>query len=135
MKFAKNHSETTLNCRYYKDTGGGLKDKAEEYIKEEKKKNPSKIHYIISAAKNFPGKFLLSYLPRARVKHEYVTVTPEGFRFRQQMFDSVTSLFKWFKEHFRDPIPGGTPSTPRIGGSATNRTPYQGKVRLLVLVM
>lgn len=40
------------------------------------------------------------------------------------MFDSVGSLFKWFKEHFRDPIPGGaTPGTPRPGhnafGSAT----------------
>lgn len=112
--------------RYYKDTSGGHKDKAEEYIKDEKKKNPSKIHYVVSAAKNFPGKFLLSYLPRNKVRHEYITVTPEGFRFRQQMFDSVTSVFKWFKEHFRDPIPGGTPSTPRLG-SSSGRTPYQGK--------
>lgn len=72
---------------------------------------------------NYPGKFLLSYLPRAKCRHEYVTVTPDGFRFRQQMFDSVNSLFRWFKEHFRDPIPGGTPSTPR--GGITSRTPYQ----------
>ncbi|XP_066246684.1 transcription elongation factor SPT6 [Euwallacea similis] len=119
------YARDLLTFRYYKDTGGGLKDKAEEFIKEEKKKNPSKIHYIIGASKNFPGKFLLSYLPRARVKHEYVSVTPEGFRFRQQLFDSVATLFKWFKEHFRDPIPGGTPSTPRVGGT-TGRTPYQG---------
>lgn len=67
----------------------------------------------------------MSYLPRNRCRHEFVTVTPEGFRFRQQMFDTVTSLFKWFKEHFRDPIPGGvTPGTPRPGhnayGSATS---------------
>ncbi|KAL1488885.1 hypothetical protein ABEB36_014678 [Hypothenemus hampei] len=117
------YARDLLYFRYYKDTGGGQKDKAEEYIKEEKKRNPSKIHYIVSAAKNFPGKFLLSYLPRARVKHEFITITPDGFRFRQQMFDSVTSLFKWFKEHFRDPIPGGTPSTPRMG---SGRTPYQG---------
>ncbi|KAF7265216.1 transcription elongation factor Spt6 [Rhynchophorus ferrugineus] len=117
------YARDLLYFRYYKDTEGGLKDKAEEYLKDEKKKNPSKIHYVISAAKNFPGKFLLSYLPRNKVRHEYVSITPEGFRFRQQMFDSVTSLFKWFKEHFRDPIPGGTPSTPRMG---SGRTPYQG---------
>merc|ERR1719187_1423069 len=29
---------------------------------------------------------------------------------------------KWFKEHFRDPIPG-TPASP---GNRTNRTPYTG---------
>ncbi|XP_060521956.1 transcription elongation factor SPT6 isoform X2 [Cylas formicarius] len=118
------HARDLLYFRYYKDTGGGLKDRAEEYLKEEKKRNPSKIHYVVSASKNFPGKFLLSYLPRNKVRHEFVTVTPEGFRFRQQMFDSVQSVFKWFKEHFRDPIPGGTPSTPRMLSSG--RTPYSG---------
>ncbi|XP_044731246.1 transcription elongation factor SPT6 isoform X2 [Chrysoperla carnea] len=116
------HARDLLYFKYYRDTGGGLRDKMEELLKEEKKKNNSKIHYFISASKNYPGKFLLSYLPRVKCRHEYVTVTPEGFRFRQQMFDSVTALFKWFKEHFRDPIPGGTPSTPR--GGQTNRTPY-----------
>ncbi|CAG9774076.1 unnamed protein product [Ceutorhynchus assimilis] len=114
-----------LYFRYYKDTNGGMKDKAEEAIREEKKKNPNKIHYVVSAAKNFPGKFLLSYMPRNKIRHEYITVTHEGFRLRQQMFDSVGSLFKWFKEHFRDPIPGGTPSTPRLG-STSSRTPFQG---------
>lgn len=118
------HARDLLYFRYYKDTEGGHKDKAEEFLKEEKKKNPSKIHYVVSAAKSSPGKFLLSYLPRNKCRHEYITVTPDGFRFRQQMFDSVASLFKWFKEHFRDPIPGGmTPGTPRVG---TGRTPYQG---------
>lgn len=107
------HARDLLYFRYYKDTDGGHKDKAEEYLKEEKKKNSSKIHYVISASKNYPGKFLLSYLPRNKVRHEFVTVTPDGFRFRSQIFDSVASLFKWFKEHFRDPIPG-TPGTPRI---------------------
>lgn len=107
--------------KYLKDTEGGLKDKAEEFLKEEKKKNPAKIHYIVSVSKNYPGKFLLSYLPRARCKHEYISITPNGFRFRGQFFESVNSLFKWFKEHFSDPIPG-TPSTPRSAMSA--RTPY-----------
>jgi transcription elongation factor SPT6 len=66
---------------------------------------------------------MLSYLPRARFRHEYITVTPEGFRFRQRVFDSIGSLFRWFKDNFREPIPG-TPSTPR--GMATSRTPYHG---------
>lgn len=65
----------------------------------------------------------MSYLPRTRCRHEYVTVSPEGFRFRGQMFGRVNDLFRWFKEHFRDPVPGqSTPSTPR--GAMTSRTPY-----------
>lgn len=47
-----------------------------------------------------------------------MTVTPEGFKFRGQIFDSVGLLFKWFKEHFRDPIPG-TPGTPRVQSGRT----------------
>lgn len=66
---------------------------------------------------------MLSYLPRTRCRHEYVTVSPDGFRFRGQMFGRVNDLFRWFKEHFRDPVPGqSTPSTPR--GAMTSRTPY-----------
>ncbi|CAH1116319.1 unnamed protein product [Phaedon cochleariae] len=118
------HARDLLYFRYYKDFEGNHKEKADEFLKDEKKKNASKIHYVISAAKNIPGKFLLSYLPRNKVRHEYITVTPEGYRFRQQMFDSVASVMKWFKEHFREPPPGGvTPGTPRL---SSGRTPYAG---------
>ncbi|XP_055593404.1 transcription elongation factor SPT6 [Uranotaenia lowii] len=115
-----------LNYKYFKDTQGGLKERAEEILKEEKKKNPNKIHYVLSVAKHYPGKFLLSYLPRNKFKHEYVTITPEGYRFRQQTFDSVNSFLKWFKEHFRDPIPMATPTITPRGTSNTFRTPYSG---------
>ncbi|XP_065172067.1 transcription elongation factor SPT6 isoform X2 [Atheta coriaria] len=118
------YAREVINYRYYRDTEGGLKDLAEEFLKDERKKNATKIHYVISASKTYPGKFLLSYLPRHKVRHEYMTVTTEGIRFRNQVFDSVLNLFKWFKEHFRDPIPGGqTPGTPR--GHAA-RSSYAG---------
>lgn len=117
------YASELLDFKYYKLGIDGLKDKAEELLKEQKKDNPGGIPYIICAAKNYPGKFLLSYLPRVRCRHEYVTVTAEGFRFRGQMFGRVNDLFRWFKEHFRDPVPGqATPSTPR--GAVTSRTPY-----------
>lgn len=45
------HARDLLTFKYYRDTEGGLKDKMEEMLKEEKKKNPSKIHYFISVAK------------------------------------------------------------------------------------
>ncbi|XP_071442779.1 transcription elongation factor SPT6 isoform X2 [Hetaerina americana] len=133
------HARDVLSFRYYRDTDGGSREKAEEYLKDEKRKNMSKIHYLISASKEYPGKFLLSYLPRVKVRHEYVTVAPEGFRLRQQMFDSLGSLFRWFKEHFRDPIPG-TPSTPRggttVGGGSTGRpTPYMNTPNISIANM
>uniref|UniRef100_T1GUP5 Transcription elongation factor SPT6 n=1 Tax=Megaselia scalaris TaxID=36166 RepID=T1GUP5_MEGSC len=116
--------------KYYKPEGDGVKEKMEEILKEEKKKDPKKIHYFVSASKTLPGKFLLSYLPKNKCRHEYVTVTPEGFRFRGQVFDSLNTFLKWFKEHFSDPLPGGTPvSTPRSSSAlpgASSRTPSYG---------
>ncbi|KAJ8674975.1 hypothetical protein QAD02_010761 [Eretmocerus hayati] len=108
------YASEMLDFKYYKPHIMGMKDKAEEILKEQKKDNPSGIPYIVSAAKNYPGKFMLSYLPRTRTTHEYITITPDGFRFRGNTFARVSDLFRWFKEHFRDPIPGhATPSTPR----------------------
>lgn len=79
--------------------------------------------FFLLFSQTYPGKFLLSYLPRTRCRHEYVTVMSEGFKFRGQMFGRVSDLLRWFKEHFRDPVPGqSTPSTPR--GAMTSRTPY-----------
>uniref|UniRef100_A0A7G3AZW4 Transcription elongation factor SPT6 n=1 Tax=Lutzomyia longipalpis TaxID=7200 RepID=A0A7G3AZW4_LUTLO len=115
------YARDLLNYKYYRGSLLGIRDKAEECLKEEKAKNPNKIHYFVSASKNYPGRFLLSYLPVNKCRHEYVTITPEGFRFRQQIFDSLNALLKWFKEHFKDPLPAGTPlTTPRM----SLRTPY-----------
>lgn len=97
-----------LTYKYYRDTGGGHKDKMEELLKEEKTKDPRKIHYFISASTNYPGKFLLSYLPKNKSRHEYITVIPEGFRFRGQI-DSLNGLLKWIKDHYSDPIVTNTP--------------------------
>lgn len=111
------YARDLTSFRYFREAEGGKREVIEKLLTEEKKRNPSKIHYVISSCREFPGKFLLSYLPRVKARHEFITVTPDGFRYRQQMFHSVGSLFRWFKEHFRDPVPG----TP---GSTTNaRTP------------
>lgn len=120
------YARDLLGYKYYRDSAGGMKDKMEELLKEEKQKNPNKIHYFISASKNYPGKFLLSYMPSGRIRHEYVSVTPEGFRFRQQIFESLNSLLKWFKEHFKDPVPTATPQmiTPRGSITSSSRVSF-----------
>ena len=65
-----------------------------------------RIPYIFSASTQLPGKFMLGYLPRKPTIYEFVTVTPEGIRYRGHVHHSLNSLVRWFKEHFRDPIPG-----------------------------
>lgn len=46
----------------------------------------------------------LFFYPLHRI--EYVTITPDGFRYRSQIFPTVNGLFRWFKDHFQDPVPG-----------------------------
>lgn len=104
-----------IHFKYYKDGCDGKKDVIDKGLIEEKKKAPSRIPYLLTVSYQFPGKFMLSYLPRNKPRHEYVTVTPDGIRYRSQTFHSLNSLIRWFKEHFRDPIPG----TP----SSSSRTP------------
>jgi len=45
------YASELLDFKYYKPTVEGIKDKAEEILKEQKKENPGGIPYIISAAK------------------------------------------------------------------------------------
>uniref|UniRef100_A0AAJ7WJS1 Transcription elongation factor SPT6 n=1 Tax=Petromyzon marinus TaxID=7757 RepID=A0AAJ7WJS1_PETMA len=108
-----------LSHKYYREsTGGDTRRCVEELLAKAKRDRPSQIPYLISASTEFPGKFLLGYQPRNKPWVEFVTVTPDGFRYRGQIFPSVNALFRWFKEHFRDPIPGVTP-----GSGSTRRTP------------
>lgn len=45
-----NYARELINYKYYKDTDGGKIEKAEAIIREEKKKNTNKIHYLFSAS-------------------------------------------------------------------------------------
>ncbi|XP_068143543.1 transcription elongation factor SPT6 [Drosophila tropicalis] len=105
-----------LQYKYYKPNltpaNGNERDYMEQVLRDEKAKDPKKIHYFFTASKSMPGKFLLSYLPKTKVRHEYVTVMTEGYRFRGQIFDSVNSLLRWFKEHWLDPT--ASPATSNI---------------------
>lgn len=45
---------------------------------------------------------------------EYVTITPDGFRYRSQIFPTVNGLFRWFKDHYHEPVPGTQYTTSRV---------------------
>ena len=132
------HARDLYAFRYFRDLGipeenyalGKERERADEVIKDDRKKNPAKMHYFVTASRQFLGKLMLTYLPRTHTKHEFITVTPKGFRFRGQVHDSLATLFRWFKEHFRDPFPGTPINSSRGGGHHTSsssfRTPGYG---------
>lgn len=64
---------------------------------------------------------MLSYQPNVKQFHEFITLTPEGLRYRNNYFKSINSLFKWFKLHFNDQS-----TFPRTPGPTTpvNASPY-----------
>ncbi|KRX88353.1 Transcription elongation factor SPT6 [Trichinella pseudospiralis] len=113
-----------LTYKYYRDSNGGDTQILDNFLIEEKQRNGgNKIPYSLSACKDYPGKFLLSYLPNARVRHEYFTALPDGFRFRGRIFNSLNSLLAWFKQHFNEPPPGTPLATPtdRLSYDSLNR--------------
>ncbi|VDI00276.1 transcription elongation factor SPT6 [Mytilus galloprovincialis] len=117
------YARDILNFKYYRMAENGKRELLDKVLHEEKKKAPSKIPYFCSLSKQYPGKFLVSYMPRTKPRHEYATLSSEGIRYRNQMFHSLNSMMRWFKEHFRDPIPG-TPASRTPGmASSTYATP------------
>uniref|UniRef100_A0A3P8TS79 Transcription elongation factor SPT6 n=1 Tax=Amphiprion percula TaxID=161767 RepID=A0A3P8TS79_AMPPE len=105
-----------LGHKYFQECSGGNKEKMEELLVRTKREKPTFIPYFISACKDLPGKFILGYQPRGK-PIEYVTITPDGFRYRSQIFPTVNGLFRWFKDHYQEPVPI-TPSN-----SSRTRTP------------
>ena len=79
-----------LNHKNFVETGG-CRDSMEALIKKAKKENAQRIPYYVTAcgkaAKNpaVEGKFMLSFWPstKQKIRHEFITATPNGFRYRQ----------------------------------------------------
>jgi len=64
------------------------------------KQMSASLPYRFCPSKQYPGKFLLGYMPKDRPKIEYLTVTPRGYRFRKTYFRNLPLLIKWFKENW-----------------------------------
>ena len=69
-------------------------------LTEEKRLNPSRIPYFVSPSVNVPGKFILAYTPRSKTLFDYISLKPQGLKFRNKLFDSLSQLLKWFKDHY-----------------------------------
>ena len=117
---AANAKDLLIN-KCYRSANGGDIEELKKLLKDEKSKNPKRIPYFFSASKQLPGKFCLGYQPGSKPRVEYLTVTPDGFRYRNQIHDNVNGLIKWFKEHYQDPIP-----RPIQTNTSSHTTPMSG---------
>eukprot|EP01088_Endostelium_zonatum_P009993 TRINITY_DN2331_c0_g3_i1.p1 TRINITY_DN2331_c0_g3~~TRINITY_DN2331_c0_g3_i1.p1 ORF type:complete len:1664 (-),score=495.17 TRINITY_DN2331_c0_g3_i1:82-5073(-) len=104
-------AKEVVDFRYFKKDD---KKQVEKRMVEEKGKNKERIPYYIIVNKEIVGKFSLYYMPGDRPKHELITITAEGFKFRNIDFSNVDELIKWFKVHYKEPISG--PGSKRDGG-------------------
>merc|ERR1739838_647231 len=77
----------------------GTEDDIKELLQDEKAEDPSTIPYFLSHGYKEPGRFLLSYIPGSNVQHEYISLVPQGFRFRGAVFSQPSTLIRWFKKH------------------------------------
>ncbi len=108
-----------MTYKYYKAEDFEDRDTSDAYLKAEQQNNPKKIHYLISASRKLPGKFVLSYLPKRNVLQEYITLTPIGFRYRNLIFPNLVSLITYFKANYKTPP---APSSSIVSGGDTPST-------------
>jgi len=76
----------------------------EHFLSIEKNKNKIKIPYVFTCCRQFPGKFMLSYILQLKYSHEYITIKCEGFKFREKLFVNFNEFVSWFKIHHIDPL-------------------------------
>ncbi len=95
-----------LNFRNFRH---GTQEEVDKLLHEAKQSTPKQIPYFINLAFDFPGRLVLSYLPAARCKHEYINITPEGYMFRRVKHTNPEKLIKWFKLHWKEAPPKRSP--------------------------
>ncbi len=110
-----NNVREILNYKYFRDFGNDDDESKrietiDNLLLNEQRANPTRIPYFFTCDKVHPGKFLLSYMVRLKAKHEYVSITPDGFKLRHQVHKSFNALVNWFKKHYNDPITFANPT-------------------------
>lgn len=103
--------------------GDEAKEEICNLLKADKTEQPERIPYYLTHMKGYPGRFIFSYMPTLRPKHEVVSIKPTGYKFRDQIFTSPNDMLRWFKQHYRDPIPrrGGSSKPEALPAGATPR--------------
>ena len=112
-----NFSIELFNFRNFKTEN---QEQVDLLLKQLKTATPQTIPYFINLSIEFPGRFILSYLPNTKVRHEFINVTQDGFSFRRVKFTNPEKLIKWFKQHWKEPPPPRSPPKSKQTISTSN---------------
>lgn len=93
-----------LMAAFRKFEPGKTEMEVEALVRQEKSQVPNGIPYKVAVSVKHPGRYVLLYIPNTSVRKEYISVTPDGFRFRSRVHKDVERLVAWFKRHWKDPI-------------------------------
>jgi len=63
------YARDILNYKYFKTLE---RRQAVDVYLLKKERSANKIHYLVYASKEFPGKFVIAYLPKDTVRHEFI---------------------------------------------------------------
>lgn len=112
------HVKAIINFKKFKR---GSKAEVDELLRAEKSEHPMRIVYCFGISFEHPGTFILSYI-RTNLRHEYIGVQPEGFKFRRQIFGKIEQVVAYFQRHIDDsprgPMLIGNPSSGYSSGES-----------------
>lgn len=91
---------------------GGTKDEVDAALKQQLARSPSIRPYALSVSYEYQGMFCMSYIRSSsgNVHHEYIVLTPAGFKYRKMVFPTVDRLLAFFKVNCAKPPPGHDPN-------------------------
>ncbi|CAH8361096.1 unnamed protein product [Eruca vesicaria subsp. sativa] len=92
------HLMTMLSYRKFRN---GTKSEIDSLLRSEKEQTPTMVVYCFGVSLEYPGSFVLSYVRSANPHHEYIGLSPKGFKFRKRMFGDVDKLVSYFKRHIK----------------------------------
>eukprot|EP00475_Leptophrys_vorax_P009047 TRINITY_DN1593_c1_g1_i5.p1 TRINITY_DN1593_c1_g1~~TRINITY_DN1593_c1_g1_i5.p1 ORF type:complete len:702 (+),score=163.22 TRINITY_DN1593_c1_g1_i5:137-2107(+) len=71
----------------------------DDMLRAEKEGNPASIPYLVGFDYSHPGFLTLAYMPSHDIVKESVRITPEGYTYRKQGFNSISELIDFFKNN------------------------------------
>ncbi|XXG50559.1 hypothetical protein AAC387_Pa02g4549 [Persea americana] len=110
----------------YRKFKKGTKAEVDDLLRIEKSEHPMRIVYCFGISHEHPGTFILSYIRSTNPHHEYVSLYPNGFKFRKIFFDSIDRLVSHFQRHIDDLQHDSTQSLRSVAAMVPMRSPATG---------
>lgn len=110
----------------YRKLKKGTKAEVDDLLRIEKSEHPMRIVYCFGISHEHPGTFILSYIRSTNPHHEYVSLYPNGFKFRKIFFDSIDRLVSHFQRHINDLQHDSTQSLRSVAAMVPMRSPAAG---------